>query len=263
MSEVDELPAAGVRPPSLGEPAGPAVKVGRVLQPGAFEQPSLDVPVLQMEDQLVDVLGYFSSLVPVVAEQVIEVPKVVCPRRAVTPAEVMDVSVITQLCSSRFRRVRGGASASVHRQYGWFSSCFTETGLTVQTVQKTEIPQGAVLGLGHAHRCATTGSDGPDSSVWRCRRCSSCKVVDVPAVSQVVPEFPAKPGGASDSVHRSDGVFGAFCAIFRAPPGSPGVERQFSQLGALDDEEFFVIEGWGVALTPGVVLPGVRPPVVH
>ena len=81
-SEVDELPAAGVRPPSLGELSGPAVKVGRVLQPGAFELPSLDVPVLQMEDQLVDVLGYFSTLVPVVAEQVIEVPKVVCPPRA-------------------------------------------------------------------------------------------------------------------------------------------------------------------------------------
>ena len=81
MSEDDELPAAGVRPPSLGEPPGPAVKVGRVLQPGAFELPSLDVPVLQMEDQLVDVLGYFSTLVPVVAEQVIEVPTVVCPPR--------------------------------------------------------------------------------------------------------------------------------------------------------------------------------------
>ena len=57
MSEVDELPAAGVRPPTPGEPPGPAVKVGRVLQPGAFELPSLDVPVLQMEDQLVDLLG--------------------------------------------------------------------------------------------------------------------------------------------------------------------------------------------------------------
>ena len=42
--------------------------------------------------------------------------------------------------------------------------------------------------------------DGPDSSVWRCTRCSSCQVVDVPAVSQVVPEFPAKPGGASDQL---------------------------------------------------------------
>ena len=65
MSEVDELPAAGVRPPSLGGPPGPAVKVGRVQQPGAFELPSLDAPVLHMEDQLVDVLGYFSTLVPI------------------------------------------------------------------------------------------------------------------------------------------------------------------------------------------------------
>ena len=29
---------------------------------------------------------------------------------------------------------------------------------------------GAVLGLVlHARRCATTGPDGPDSSVWKCR----------------------------------------------------------------------------------------------
>ena len=45
-------------------------------------------------------------------------------------------------------------------------------------------------------------NDGPDSSVWRCRRCSSCQVVDVPAVMQDVPEFPAKLGGATASVHR-------------------------------------------------------------
>ena len=34
---------------------------------------------------------------------------------------------------------------------------------------------GAVLGLVfHARRCAPTGPRSPDSSVWRCRRCSSC-----------------------------------------------------------------------------------------
>ena len=75
MSEVDELPAAGVRPPSLGEPPGPAVKVGREQQPGKIEQPSLDAPVLQMVDPLIDVLGYFGTLVPDVAEQFIEVPR--------------------------------------------------------------------------------------------------------------------------------------------------------------------------------------------
>ena len=41
---------------------------------------------------------------------------------------------------------------------------------------------------------------------------------------------------------------------------SPGLQRTF--WGALDDEEFFVVEGSGVALTPGVGLPGVRPPGV-
>ena len=39
---------------------------------------------------------------------------------------------------------------------------------------------------------------------------------------------------------------------FSRSSSCPGVERQFAQLGALDDEEFFVIEGSGVALTPGV-----------
>ena len=34
-------------------------------------------------------------------------------------------------------------------------------------------------------------------------------------------------------------------AIFRAPPGCPGVERQSQLVGALDDEEFFVFEGSG------------------
>ena len=89
------------------------------------------------------------------------------------------------------------------------------------------------------------------------------------AVSQDVPEFPAKPGGASDSVHRKSWVmtavkgflahFAPFFALLRVVP-ELSASRSW---GALDDEEFFVIEGWGVALTPGVVLPGVRPPVVH
>ena len=57
-----------------------------------------------------------------------------------------------------------------------------------------------------------------------------------------------------------EGFFGAFCAIFRAPPVVPELSASRSW-GALDDEEFFVIEGSGVALTPGVELPGVRPPV--
>ena len=43
------------------------------------------------------------------------------------------------------------------------------------------------------------------------------------------------------AARRFDGFFRPFLAFFRAPPGCPGVERQF--LGALDGEEFFAIEG--------------------
>ena len=86
-------------------------------------------------------------------------------------------------------------------------------------------------------------------------------LVDVPAVSQDVPEFPAKPGGASDSVHRMSWVmtavkgFLAHFAPFFALLRLSGVERQFSQLGALDDEEFFVIEGWGCGADAGSCTP--------
>ena len=101
----------------------------------------------------------------------------------------------------------------------------------MQTVQKTECWPGAVLGLGHARRCATTGPDGG---------------------------VPAKPGGASDSVHRQSwvvkavkGFFSGFSAFFALVRVVPELSASCS-LGALDDEEFFVIEGSGVAESPGV-----------
>ena len=63
-------------------------------------------------------------------------------------------------------------------------------------------------------------------------------------------------GGATDSVHRliwwtprqvsqlgaMMGFFDAFCVIFRAPPVVPELSASRSWR-ALDDEEFFVIEG--------------------
>ena len=72
------------------------------------------------------------------------------------------------------------------------------------------------------------------------------KVVDTPAhvQCQVLGPDCAENRGVS-----------AVAALGRDCPGSA---RQV--FGALDDEEFFVIEGsLGVALTPGVLLPGVRP----
>ena len=43
---------------------------------------SLDVLVLQMVEQLPNVTQFFAACLPVVAEQVIKVPKIVCPPRA-------------------------------------------------------------------------------------------------------------------------------------------------------------------------------------
>ena len=52
--------------------------------------------------------------------------------------------------------------------------------------------------------------------------------------------------GRHSSAHRDGGLsamvwWRCWLGIFCAPPGCPGVERQF--FGALDDEEFFVVEG--------------------
>ena len=47
-------------------------------------------------------------------------------------------------------------------------------GSQCKLCRRPEIRQVQFLDrLGHARRCATTGPDGPDSSVWRCRRYSS------------------------------------------------------------------------------------------
>ena len=68
------------------------------------------------------------------------------------------------------------------------------------------------------------------SRSWRCLRISSSPdLVDIPVCTET--------------------GFDAFCVIFRAPPVVPELSASCSW-GALDDEEFFVIEGSGVA--PGV-----------
>ena len=77
---------------------------------------------------------------------------------------------------------------------------------------------------------------GSDSA----RQLFTDKVVDIPVLA-------LRSGGASDSVidtiwRPGWALFVAFCAIFRTLPRglSPGVRGFFR---ALDDEEFFVIEG--------------------
>ena len=76
LSSDDGRPTGGERPAALLEP----------LPQGTFQRHSgigyelvqaLDAPVLQMVEQLPDVLQFFVTCLPVVAEQVIDVPKII------------------------------------------------------------------------------------------------------------------------------------------------------------------------------------------
>ena len=75
LSSDDGRPAGGERPAALLEPR-PQGEVQRHAGIGYELAQNLDVPVLQMGEQLPDVLQLFASFLPVVAEQVIEVPKI-------------------------------------------------------------------------------------------------------------------------------------------------------------------------------------------
>ena len=68
-------PREGERPAALLEPR-PQERDRRHTGVGYEIAQNLDVPVLQMGEQLPDVLQLFASFLPVVAEQVIEVPKI-------------------------------------------------------------------------------------------------------------------------------------------------------------------------------------------
>ena len=67
--------------PVAGERFRPLVKDLRRI-PVHVEEPSLDVPALQMVEQPVEVDTFFRLSLPAVAEQVIEVPKISCPSHA-------------------------------------------------------------------------------------------------------------------------------------------------------------------------------------
>ena len=90
------------KPPPPGTRPAPLVEVqpqGALVQhSGIFElvQP-LDVPVLQMVEQPVDVHSFFRISVPAVAEQVIEVPKLALPSRAVQRAALSEPQLVEQL----------------------------------------------------------------------------------------------------------------------------------------------------------------------
>ena len=79
LSSDDGRPTAGMRPAALLEPL-PRVKLQRHAGIGYEIVQSLDVPVLQMVEQLPNVTQFFVAHLPVVAEPVIEVPKILLDR---------------------------------------------------------------------------------------------------------------------------------------------------------------------------------------
>ena len=75
LSSDDGRPAGGERPAALLEPR-PQERDRRHTGVGYEIAQNLEVPVPQMGEQLPDVLQFFASFLPGVAEQVIEVPKI-------------------------------------------------------------------------------------------------------------------------------------------------------------------------------------------
>ena len=61
------------------------------------EELTLDVPALQMVEQPEEVVSFFRNFVPAVAEQVIEVPKLALPVRAVQRAALSEPQLVEQL----------------------------------------------------------------------------------------------------------------------------------------------------------------------
>ena len=91
------------KPPPPGTRPAPLVEVqpqGAMVQHSGigFElMQALDVPVLQMVEQPVDVDSFFRISIPAVSEQVIEVPKLALPVRAVQRAALSEPQLVEQL----------------------------------------------------------------------------------------------------------------------------------------------------------------------
>ena len=243
--------------------------------------PLLHDVVPQMVEQLVDFLAPLDFRV---AEQVIEVPKIVCPPRGARtvlcapqtaeqlvavptePGYALAAVAVQTLGWTEARALfeqpppgQGGiqmlATATVAEAVvdvpviisDMLQQFFVEFVEALQ-LQFIDIVVGFVASQRQGSQCKLCRRR-------RFARCRSWIGWDLPVVVQ-------RQAWMVQTVQSGGAALAQFAPFF-ALLWLSGVERQFTQLGALDDEEFFVIEGWGVALTPGVVLPGVRPPVVH
>ena len=119
---------------------------------------------------------------------------------------------------------------------------------------RLEIPQCSLGGCCHARRCVRQVRKGLTVQ----------KTVEVPQLQflhgcgrrcDTQRQVPGSPAGASDTF-----IYGMF-KCWNLWHFSHSVRMDVSaHFTALDDEEFFVVEGSGVAGTPGVRLPNVLPP---
>ena len=186
--EEDVVPAWGSRPPCLGEPRGPQERDQlRTVEQIAVYAPMvqiLDVPVAQMGEQLVDVLHFFDALISV-AEQAIEVPKIIIeripPRTSVREPQLAEqlVEVPTIVSFSSLQRVmeqtvdipapQGGGR---HADLQSFLRGQSSTG----AVQIVDAPRGGLQGFrpgqsSSASSSSTPGvhgsADGPGKGVFR------------------------------------------------------------------------------------------------
>ena len=92
LSSDDGRPTGGERPAALLEPR-PQGEVQRHAGIGYELAQNLDVPVLHMVEQLPDVLQFFATSLPVVSEQVIDVPRILpdrVPQRVVERSSSAD-----------------------------------------------------------------------------------------------------------------------------------------------------------------------------
>ena len=98
-------------------------------------------------------------------------------------ATLADVVVVDVPVSMQHKFQQSLVLHSVHQQSGGFSSCYTETGM-----HSVEIPQLQFLDLVVVPvSCNDKFWYRECRKLWNCRRCSSCGVVDVTVIIQLVP----------------------------------------------------------------------------
>ena len=248
LSSDDGRPAGAERPAALLEPRLQG-DVQRHAGIGYELAQNLDVPVLQMGEQLPDVLQLFASFLPVVAEQVIEVPKIFldttpqrledCLRQPQMADQLVDVptvvsySSLQQLTAEQIVDIpvpggdggggRGGLQSSLPRQ----------NSAAVHVEQTVDIPVPGRAGGG--------GRGGLQSSLPRQNSAAREQTVDIPVPGRAgggrrggLEGFPGQ-GSTASSSHVSaadDARQGGFRTFPRMKKSAKRGPHSGSELGA-------------------------------